>query len=217
MPSQNRYPSKERASGIPVRTAQPTMHRRSPSAPSKLQQLQMDYQAKLMREKEQKLQSVLDRQQQQQNNAYNRIIRNGSAGSEKAFKTDGNVRNFFKQRRIEQSEVATPPGSGRYVYKKNSAGKDKSNPLQPLNRPTEEYNKRPFQRKRSSSRERTKYSPQPPQQDRDSVPKRPIPKYRQTQNQFGYGSADRMSQRGGGKMSDFQKWQQEQDEAREKR
>ena len=227
MPSYRKSDSQYQ-SRIPVRAAPPAGHHgRSPPAPSKLQQLQAEYQARLNREKESRLQAMFDRQQEQQERAYNRIIRNSSAESGSSVQTRGSVRDFFKQRRI-QNENETPPHSGRPPmppYKRNSAGRDRANPLAPIQRPSNynnigrqnDYNNR---RKRTTSRERTnsagsdygpsKFSPQPPKTKRETqLPRRPSPKYKYPANQFGHGTVD--------KMSDFQKWQQEQDEAKQRR
>ena len=226
MPS---YGNPHSQSRIPVRTAPPPAHHvRSPSMPSRLEQLQIDYQARINREKELRLQAMFDRQQEQQERAYNRIVRNSSAESGNgSVRSRGSVRDFFKQRRL-QNETDTPPNSGRPPmppYKRNSAGRDKSNPLAPIQRPKNvglqnDYHNR---RKRPTSRERifsagsdyksTSFSPQPPKTKQESQhPRRPNPKYKYPANQFGHGTVDRQE-----KASDFQKWQQEQDEAKERR
>ena len=230
MPS---YRNQHSQSRIPVRTApHPAQHVRSPSMPSRLEQLQLDYQARLNREKELRLQAMFDRQQEQQERAYNRIVRNSSAESgSSSVRSRGSVRDFFKQRRLH-NDTDTPPNSGRPPmppHKRNSAGRDKSNPLAPIQKHDNYTNNVELQngyhnrRKRPTSRERihsagidykpTAFSPQPPKTKRESqFPRRPNPKYKYPANQFGHGTVDRQE-----KTSDFQKWQQEQDEAKERR
>ena len=232
MPSYRKSDSQYQ-SRIPVRAAPPPMqHARSSAAPSKLQQLQADYQARLNQEKEMRLQAIFDRQAEQQERAYNRIVRNSSAESgSSSIQARGSVRDFFKQRRV-QNENETPPHSGRPPvppHKRNSAGRDRANPLAPIHRPANHNNvahqvahqngynyrrKRPTLRDRISSAGSdygpSKFSPQPPKTKRESqLSRRPSSKYKYPTNQFGPGTAD--------KMSDFQKWQQEQDEAKQRR
>ena len=179
-----------------------------------------------------RLQAMFERQQEQQERAYNRIVRNSSADSgSSSVRTRESVRDFFKQRRM-QNDTDTPPHSGRPPvppYKRNSAGRDKSNPLAPIQRNNGHndkdalHNRHHNRRKRPTSRERTHsagsdyqptaFSPQPPKTKRESqLPRRPNPKYKSPANQFGHGTVDRQDQK-----SEFQKWQQEQDEAKERR
>ena len=112
-------------------------HKRTISAPSKLEQLQADFQARWLKEKEERMVQVY--QELEQRNVQN-AAKYGKSSGYGSGNTGGSnrVRQFLQERRQGSGGkmnnwgmASKPPIPG---FQKNSAGKDRGNPLAPINR-----------------------------------------------------------------------------------
>lgn len=119
--------------------------------PSRLQQLQADYQQKLMREKQQKLiQMYEDNQQRTMNRLQSKGLVRDFFSERRTLESNLNktgmtqmpsINQHYKQRKLHQPEnfneqwVQKPnqrQNSYSKMYGKNSAGRDRANPLAPI-------------------------------------------------------------------------------------
>ncbi|XP_013398093.1 trichohyalin-like, partial [Lingula anatina] len=116
---------------------------------SRLQQLQIDYQAKLMREKEQKLAKMYEENQKR---AMERVAQNSGRGMVRDFFNERrniasqqsvvpNIHQHYKAKKkyeyggpsgFQPSKPPVPPG--HQPQQKNSAGRDRAHPLAPIER-----------------------------------------------------------------------------------
>lgn len=105
-------------------------HSRTISAPSKLEQLQRNYQDKLLREKEEKLTQMYREREERNKQQIAKYGYRNNVQNNATFDTPkgGGVRRFLQERRTS-GVTGKPP----IPVQKNSAGRDRGNPLAPIN------------------------------------------------------------------------------------
>ncbi|XP_059160336.1 zinc finger C2HC domain-containing protein 1C-like [Physella acuta] len=207
--------------------------------PSRLEQMRADYQRKLLKEKEEKM---IQAYEDNQRKAMVRITRNGSAGAGSDLATPHSgksVRDFFNERRkLESKGAPVPPIDNHYrlvkgeAGKKLSAGRDRSQPLAPLHRLTDEQTGGgksgiPLRKGQHGQGDENPFSAKPRMVKHAPLPPtHPPPTQTDNNNNGGrvgarHHSANRPAERlpsgGEHKLTDFQKWQLEQNKTREKR
>ncbi|XP_077999613.1 uncharacterized protein LOC144452393 [Glandiceps talaboti] len=223
----------------PSRLPRPTQQRR----PSKLEMLQSDYQKKLLREKEAKLIDMYERQQEQairkvSGNSGKRGIVRDFFEERRAMEKQGSASDLpsmtahFKQKKWEREQQYQD-------QRKASVGVNRGNPLAPINArrkaksnpgptysdhhngynyedkiPTPPISRKPklvrnYHRKQSPA---DYYDQTPPYSDEDIPPPRG-----NLRNLHDKKKKEQKSDKQKGKLSDFQKWQKEQDLQRQKR
>ena len=118
-------------------------HKRTISAPSKLEQMQINLQAriekekfaKLAKQKEERMINLYKEEQERNNRQISKYGYNNNKTQTAAAATNvGGVRQFFQGRRAPDGGSAGKGVRGKppLPYQKNSAGRDRGNPLAPI-------------------------------------------------------------------------------------